>query len=270
MKLYKYMACSHYTIKNLANNQFYLAAVKEFNDPFEFSYSVPDVSHQTMEDVERDILDNIIPSLETYTFSEDAAEIASNTIEKLRKLIAVKDADTLIKYQRIRSRETERSVSAYLNGIGVSCFTQNPVSPHMWMYYGDGLKGICVEFEFPESIDFAAVDYVKPEAIIELDLIRLKVEDYKKQLERIVLTKHVRSKAESEYRLIVNTAMFGSIYPYAPEWVKGIIFGGDINEQDEALIKKLFSDKSAYPDIKYHYAQRKGFSYDLEIVTSKE
>jgi hypothetical protein len=98
---------------------------------------------------------------------------------------------------------------------GIFCLCERNDNLHMWTQYSDGHKGIVVEFETSEDIDFfkelGKVVYSKTPPIYK---DTMKVKD-------VVLTKSVDSDKELEWRVFEKNGL----KPINPNAIKSITFG---------------------------------------------
>lgn len=67
---------------------------------------------------------------------------------------------------RLLNKETLESIKSHYSGImGLLCFSEKWNNPVMWAHYGDNHKGICMEFDIPNTY-LLKVEYKKEPAIV--------------------------------------------------------------------------------------------------------
>jgi len=279
MKLFKYRSLSKYSIEGLINNEVYFSSFEEFNDPFEFSNPITDLSvynKRARAEVRR-----------LYEQGKFTAEDCSFLID------AVKEPDE--KTEKKRKKLLEK-IESGLPDFGVFCLSEINNNILMWSHYAEDHKGFCVEFEaldksFKEDLLELKVNYISeyedlnnPQYLIDFyiemfsnskGLNKNKWQIKYKQLSKKVTTNEdnelgksiLRNKFsdweyEKEVRLVNNRV---GIHKYNPRSINKIIFGLRMSEKDKSTIKKICeSDDKVH--IKFSQAVKKEGLFGIQIV----
>ena len=187
MKIYKY-ASLNAAVSILKNGGVGLSNPKDFNDPNDCSFIQDE---KDKEKIERLITDYFtykivteLVSLNKISLNKSSRVRLSNlqkemdvmkcALEKhpyfdgipgfnlITKIIGSKfrDVDTLlIKAKKgFQNKVDEAVLSAKSNAL-ISCFSKRKNSILMWSHYAASHKGVCIEYERPDSIDFKDVEY---------------------------------------------------------------------------------------------------------------
>lgn len=113
-------------------------------------------SSDSFKEVKKEYLETINRLKLTHRFDENTC------FSKFEKWLAL-DAKNLkakaIKESQKVVESIKQGVLETKNKILVTCFSKNPKSILMWAHYGDSHKGVCIEYERPDSADFVDIKY---------------------------------------------------------------------------------------------------------------
>lgn len=176
-KLYKYRCFGKYTNKIILNSSLYFPAINQINDPFDCKLSFQQ-EYSLAERIE--------------CFTQLADKYASDfTLEQL--LEKYPDNKSFIDYRNIIIKEL-------INKLGLLSLSKTPKNILMWSHYSNNHTGLVFQFAFEESSECfhspLLVDYKD-----EYELLSY-TSDFKDEAQKLLLTKHVGWKYESEVRVI--------------------------------------------------------------------
>ena len=131
------------------------------------------------------------------------------------------------KFMQNATRESQEALSNIERGILetnetilVTCFSKDPKSILMWSHYGDKHKGVCLEYERPESFDFVDMKYSDKRPKIKTSKLTSFVaaktilgEDYNQNIDQTIISEMMepyQTKAngweyEQEVRCMITT-----------------------------------------------------------------
>lgn len=281
MRQYKYRTTSKYSIEGLINNQVFFSGFEQFNDPFEFSNPMIDLSiynQRAREELNRLYSDGM--------FSK---------ADYLHLLNAVKEPDQQMRESRL---DLMNKISNGLHDFGVFCLSEVNDNILMWSHYGEEHKGFCIEFEDLEShleteSSLIPVNYIEefqdlndPAPLISLyvemfsNFKGLDEESWKRKSESLakeVISKEERDlgiavlgnkfvdwKYEREIRIISNTK--GPL-TYHSRAIKSIIFGLRMSDSDKRTIRNI-CDTEKLKHVTFKQARKKDSSFGTEVVDS--
>lgn len=126
-KLYRFRNLSIPIVQEIIDGKIFLADPRDFNDPFDSSYSF---SERIMRSRER---------LISYTY-------------KLTKLEYKRSSTVItpILYSKKNYDEEQEKLLEFINktiNIGIACFSENIESTVMWSHYSKNHEGICLEYD---------------------------------------------------------------------------------------------------------------------------
>lgn len=120
--IYKFSAFTDHALENIRCSRVFCRHYSDFNDPFEFWSVVDEGEPHPERDPER-----YRRALEAWDFVDADREEVRDYFEEIRE------------YQADFRRVFE--------GIRISCFSREADNLLMWSHYGDGLRGLCLEFD---------------------------------------------------------------------------------------------------------------------------
>ena len=185
-----------------------------------------------------------------------------------------------VDYWRERSKLLVEEINAFMQGCRVLCVTTNKDSEQMWDGYAEKHKGIVLRIVPNVEKDskfqlFAPVHYYK-----ERPSLYDKTTDFAKgslfgdqyatkraMLDKIIYSKTLKWKHESEYRLAIPLAKGEEDWttlPYHPEEITELYLGMAMTPEDKTEIVDMA--KALNPDIVVYQARRvgkDGFAFDV-------
>ena len=222
--VFKYTSVTEYSIKSLEDQEIFLNAPCNFNDPYDFAPNFR-ISRPSKEELFKcnEILQQQNPK-ETLTL--DPKYHGHEGYEMLCDQI-VMDMKWHLKKSIKRSSEQ----------TGVSCFAESKDILLMWSHYADHHKGFCLEFDTKEDpfSNVCKVNYVtefpevNPLFVFEKNDIDIYVE--------LLRTKFIDWSYEREWRIIGPSA--GTKRKYLSKALKAVYFGTKIDSQEMETISKI-------------------------------
>lgn len=260
-------------------NQVYFASFEEFNDPFEFTNPITDLSkyNRNAREELKDLYSKGVFNLPEFEHLMHAVSEPSAARKLDRKLLLEK-------------------IDKGLSDFGVLCLSEIKDSILMWSHYSNDHRGFCIEFEnldkfISEKSMTLQVDYVDeyidlndPKHLIDFyvemfaksrDLKQKKWKSKFKRLSRqvrknedrelgetILKSKHVDWSYEKEVRF-VNTKV--GLHSYNPESISRVIFGLRMSDAEKIKIKEICaSDDKKH--IKFAQSVKVEGSLRIEII----
>lgn len=270
---------SKYSIEGLINNEIYFSSFSEFNDPFEFSNPMTDLSKYN--------------------------EKARDELEKLYKNGVICEQDYLRLTHEVRepSEEQKNERAVLLDKIekglidfGVYCLSEVNDNILMWSHYAEEHKGFCIEFErlacsLSENCMELKVNYIQeyqdlnnPKHLINFyvemfsnsnALGRKKWQSKYKRLGEavrraedgelgcaVLRNKFIDWAYEKEVRLINRRV--GS-HKYKPKSIKRIVFGLRMSDRDKATIQNICKSEDK-KHIVFAQAIKRKQGFGIEVV----
>ena len=244
--LYKYRAFSasdeqsvRYLRHLLIDGDLWLSSPNDFNDPFDMSAAV--VMEGTRQECETG-WKRMFAQI-NYSPKHKRERIAQLLRDEVTGLQCIKDA-----------------FRTNLQKVGVSCFTADCKSIHMWSHYGDSHKGIAIQFE-PARFAKVFTQPVRVEYRNEyprVDWLR------SSELKPVLLRKHEEWCYEKEWRLILPE-MAGHYFNFNAAAITGVVLGCKIDPANEAAIQQMLAERRArkLPDIKLYRVTQHESQYRL-------
>lgn len=208
----------------------------DFNDPFDFHPTVPDVG-----------------------FNKFIKRVNGQYSNK-RKKYRLGHKELITHRTKLRSEDFRR---VYTENFSIACFSKSPFILPMWAHYADDHQGCVIEFKFEETEGFIE-EFInlKPEedtaTLIPLDVIYSN--NRPSLFDNDGLTNSdttganaclVKAKVweyEQEVRVIKKKK--SGIYSFDRKQMTGIYFGMKINKQDKKIISQLVDDSNKYTNTK--------------------
>lgn len=243
-KLYKYHQNDENLEKLLKGNYVWLSKPKEFNDPFDFQYSVA-VKPNDDEDIES--------IKQSYREIEEEGHKYSMTLDEMIEEYKSNPED----YLRFLHDELRSQTQDY----GVCCLSKAMNDSLMWAHYTNGHKGVCLEFD----------RFTKESGVLRvLDVEYSNEFPVLKNKEKGIWCLATKSKDweyEEEVRLIRRSGP--GEYRFDKSDLTGITFGCKMDlEVIEELIKLVQS--IGYPNVTFYQAKRNPEAYKLKIEKIKK
>lgn len=205
----------------LIDNTLGFSKLKDFNDPFEMSYSY-------FHHVENQIL----------------------ALQHLLNKSKVVENNLVSKVQRIIDEELE--------SVSVCCFSKSPLEPLMWSHYSDKHSGICYCFDksklFPGlTLKSKSVIYSNTLAEINFYEKNTSLEILRHKIESIINTKSKSWSYENEYRFWNKTKE--KSVRFNPKSLNAIIVGfRNLNKEEIIKLVEDFNKKNKM-DVKIIYTR---------------
>lgn len=232
-KLYKYLSGNDWDIKNLKNNNLIASNPSEFNDPFEFKFSLGSNLGEFKE------------MLKSGTFGKEGCEMVEKYEDK-----------ELINYYKATFGATRDKLIKEKNKLRVCCLSEKKDNILMWSHYANGHKGFCIEYDiediFKKFNGIFPVNY--SEELPELE------NNGEKGISKYFYTKSIDWEYEDEWRLFVNYQETQESFIEMPD-IKAIYMGCKIDEKlKNQLI--LYCGKN---EIKLYQGEIGMFEYKIEF-----
>lgn len=197
MKIYKYAKLEN-AIEMVSKNRLKLSNPASFNDPFDtnvkrdkedirITSEITFNSSRAMHLMQCLELPGMKDALRRNPLFFQAKQEFFYHIEKLKKdpyYPISFDHDSLYKFFNMdkshfndiasnEARQFEQNIKnqteATINDALVTCFSKNHASLLMWAHYADSHKGVCIEYDRPESNDFVDVIYSERRPKLKLE-----------------------------------------------------------------------------------------------------
>jgi hypothetical protein len=230
--IYKYIPISWKHITAAVNNQLWLSAPSDFNDPFDCSHPI----NKEMSSQER-------VDLTSFLCGIDTSELSA----------CPNGQETLV-------NEGIKQMSDKFSKTGICCFSERWNSILMWSHYADKHRGICLGFNTKDLVGRADCLFEK---------IRRKKSspsfDFKKMgheagqdefISNYIFTKASDWAYEKEWRLVIFDK--GRQMIESPMRLQAVIFGLRTSPDDEQHIKKLLNHR-----VSFHRVRRDGQRFKL-------
>jgi Protein of unknown function (DUF2971) len=151
-------------------------------------------------------------------------------------------------------------LQAFVNKLGICCFSEIRDSLLMWSHYSDGHRGFCLEFEAEaNNIFFGRALKVEYKRELKIPNI-LQVRNF---VDSTLLTKAEEWRYEQEWRIIEHEKGSGS-QKFPERLLTGIILGCLMPKDSKEKIIQLAGERSTRPKI--YQATLKKNEYALEIT----
>lgn len=217
--IYKYEPFSAQSLKNLKAQSIYFGSPLGFNDPYDCALSagVKEPSESELEEFKKaysgreDVPENIREEFKRASHS-DLKEFVTNSAKSI----------------------LESHIQTFLNGKGVSCFSEKNNDLLMWSHYGGRYKGYCLEFS-TDCEPFTKMRKVKyTDKMPEFDAIKAMLNDDFDEILDLFCTKSQSWSYENEWRCLHHHA--GTLFTYDAKALKAVYFGPDIDQQSMEIV----------------------------------
>lgn len=131
-------------------------------------------------------------------------------------------------------------LQSQVNGLGVSCLCESPLNRLMWGHYGDGAKGICLEFAHQGEPFGRARQMVYANSRPHVSALST---DSGTQIEAAVLLKPTDWAYEQEWRVIDHEAGCDKSISFDPDLLTGIVLGSRISPENRNLVRHLVDER---------------------------
>lgn len=127
-----------------------------------------------------------------------------------------------------------------VDGLGVSCFCEDPLNRLMWGHYGDGSRGICLEFAHQGQPFGRALRMVYATARPHVSALG---SDSLAQIESAVLLKPTDWAYEREWRVLDHEVGCDKSIPFDPDLLTGIVLGSRISPEHRNLVRQWVGER---------------------------
>lgn len=153
-------------------------------------------------------------------------------------------------------------------GVNICCFSKEKSHLLMWGHYADGMKGVCIKYNF-ENKNLYDVSYSN-------EMNEVNIWDHfsgnAKYIDKLHASKGVAWEYEKEVRLVITEDKGNRVY-FEESNVKEVIFGCKAKEKDVSAVFNAISDwevkplfKIAFPGDKDFKVEFKSFDNQYEII----
>lgn len=269
MKFYRFERLDKERCEAIVNKQLWLSRPDRFKDNKDCRFaglSMPSISPSDFENLKK-----IVEIYYHREFDYEGSLLSESTINSLKDFINnsyATERNLDLSFEERLSISLSQSAlvnkirSDISNSVGICCFfSGNFDDPDMWRDYGDEHKGFCVEYEYTpeENCNVRNVTYLA-RPIHDVDLRNEGLVITARELflcpeetfTRIVTTKSIGFKCESEYRFI-------GLFPFSGDEAGKLVSRPDNIKPLRVITGKNF-DKN---DIQYKGALEKT---DLEVI----
>ena len=226
-----------YIRRLLIDNRIYFPKPSELNDPYDCT---ADLSIGETEEEKIDYLSRMLKQPDSPLGHITDKDLKTN----LRKMNWQTDKTI---HQKVYS-----TIEKLVEQIGVLCFTEKPDSLLMWAHYAINHTGLCLQFDFKEGslLKEKCDEVTYSKNYPKLNLAKNPENTWVK---KVLLTKSEDWKYEHEWRFIDFRGFGEKTIP--PDFVKGIIFGLRMPEENKNCISSWYKDEEYIPqfyEVKKH------------------
>lgn len=159
-----------------------------------------------------------------------------------------------------KSRRLHNEKNDFLNNSQISCFSRTPYEPLMWSHYSDKHYGVCYCFDEVELIAYDGLTDYYGDVIYSSHLPRIyykegntTLEQWDKELYKVLMTKSLNWVYEEEYRIIRNK---NAVNTFRPQSLKAIIIGYKASIWNRTKILEIIAKANESRDqkIEIYYA----------------
>jgi len=245
--LYKYKslagAAKRHTRDLIVNQNLYLPAPADLNDPFECK---PHLASSAAPDQQKRYVTELVRRLNP-----------EKTRTERKQIIRTLEADQPL------FRETMfKATAATFAAVGIYSLSSRSQDLLMWPHYADNHQGVCVRFDMQALIDAGHVPFpvIYADERPACDTI---LEEPVEWLNKAVLTKGRPWEYEREWRLIMNRGA-RTVLPLFTPTVDGVLLGANISPDDREEVLRW--TKEAGRPIVVAQASFHETSYELVVT----
>lgn len=261
-KLFKYCRLNEYTLENLMSNSFYMATLKDLNDPYEF-YPTVDFEIQILLTIKEQMPIFKEMGIHITQSDIDIIEASNDRYDKFMEICLGKGY-TLPTDKHQQQKEFygnfDEMIQSLKRQMRFQSFSEKNHSTVMWSHYADCHKGICIEYNplsIGTNIPLLKVEYSNRRLDIS-EIENLESKEFNKMIYEVMLLKAKDWQYEEEWRLIYHlyeqqTDDSVAITIPAP-MPTAIYIGTHFDKNEDSLRKNLyaFSEKNKIPIYKMH------------------
>ena len=153
--------------------------------------------------------------------------------DRLKKILTIPYIES--EYRQIQLKKIDKS--------SICCFSLDYMDTTMWSHYADKHKGICLVFALADTCPLENEIYWKRMNMSPVNYSNLKPVNYlklkKAAINNLFFTKSNDWNYENEWRMFILEENVKFI-KFKPEFLKGVIFGVNVSEDEILRFKKLF------------------------------
>jgi len=260
-RIYKYVKIDEGSLRIITDFTLKFSSPSEFNDPLDCMPVIEDSPN--LHEVARNKKD-LRKQLNDQRGNSPAKRI-ENKLKDVREL-------------QKNIRETSKSESRTVNGLGICCFTSKPNNILLWSHYGDSHRGMVIGFDVKFPKNYVTTPPSRRLALGTENLIGHNVEyasqrpvfhygidDNNTLLTKFALTKAKLWAYEEEIRVIEHDRGAG-IFSFQPHCIKEVITGVKtplpVIEHLSSLVEKANRD----PLVKIQFKQAAISETNFEVV----
>lgn len=250
-----------YFIDSLANNYIYFSDMNELNDPFEKKINL--IFEIVREEKELEVKKKYFVS-----FLKEAYAKKGGLTEKLKKEIKDINESTIDEFNDVIADFCNLYINVMNHGNDLRyrtcCFTKRCDSLLMWGHYGDGMRGVCLKFNFSQnSVHLLSVKYADE---VQSFSIWEHIENKNDYIYDLHSTKSSVWSYEEEVRMVqTGDVVYGR---YEPAALDEIIFGCKIEADNVSEVFK--SIKNIKNNVEYKVAVPDSRGYGVCFVSCKD
>ncbi|AQW60509.1 DUF2971 domain-containing protein [Vibrio owensii] len=241
--LFKFRNVNQFTLESIANNEIWFANIDSLNDPFELFYKV-------IFDLDESNIDSFFKLM--IDVGDDREKYNKLNVEELDRNIklARQYHDLIANLSLHEKRLIVDGVNEKIKSLNkemlkkiredtkLFCLSTVDSHPLLWGHYANGMRGICIEYDFNKQkrspyFGSCHVEYKEQPLVLKVaDFIKRNhhINDFS---EEIFGTKNTSWCYEKEFRLIAtNEHWTGNKYKLSDGVIKSIVIGEFIAPQD--------------------------------------
>lgn len=223
-KLYKYHAFTALTLTRLKARSVWFGKPSGFNDPFDCAVPLK-FRPFTVQDAARVLEDKTAAGWSTLKSNPGNVDANGRPTEHFRADLEQRARDQV---EQIRKENYDE--------LGVTCFSETYDNSLLWSHYGQGHRGLCLEFDTAASLfgKIQKVEYV--DKVPEIDLADMLLGDSSQVLSGL-LTKASCWAYEREWRTIYASAE--TLYHYGVDALTCVYLGAALTDTERDVIRQL-------------------------------
>ena len=157
--LFKYVPITDYSLKSIEDESLWFSSIENFNDALEWEFDFRTLKEKDIENIVNIYLQYSIDGLIRYVFIEHLGLKKVKSREIINYLKDNNDKEEVVKIKLFLR-------CMLINTLKVCCLSKKENIKHMWSFYADGMKGVCIEIDFKrikeqEDFFFSNVKYIE-------------------------------------------------------------------------------------------------------------
>ncbi|EGR2325223.1 DUF2971 domain-containing protein [Vibrio alginolyticus] len=248
--LFKFRTVNENTLNSIANNEIWFANIDSLNDPFELFYKIIfDLDENNIDSFFKLMIDvgsdrekynklNVDGLDDQIRFMRQNQDIIANLPIDVKKIIVDGINENIKSLNKEMLEKIRRNTKLF-------CLSTVDSHPLLWGHYANGMRGICIEYDFNKQkrtpyFGSCYVEYKEQPLILKVaDFIQRNhhINDFSKE---IFGTKNTSWCYEKEFRLIATGDYWaGNKYKLSEGVIKSIVIGEFIDHQDLDKVLKV-------------------------------